>query len=108
MPRAGWARINPWVEDDFEAAEAEYRRAQDAEPPVHGTVQFRVGRHWYLFDQARPFVRAALELNLPKHRRSQAAVWLEVALRADTLDDYALFQAQDKALWILEQLRPLN
>ena len=107
MRPAGQRRINPWVTDEFERAEAEYRAAQDFEPPVHGTAKFRVHDQEYLFDQARPILRRALELNTRRSKRSNEAVWLEVALHADALDRFAVFRCQGKLLEIYEQLKPI-
>ena len=116
MHPLGPAKSNPHLCDDYEAAEAEYRAAMRQayprlmryrQPVQRGALKFEVGGRWYSFEQARPVIRAALELGKSKATRSKAATWLAVVLHGDALDDYAIFQAQPALLWILEQLRPL-
>lgn len=107
MPPLGPTRINPWLTDDFEAAEREYWAAQDREPPIHGTAKFRILNDWYSYDLARPVVRRALELHLRRSRRSNEAVWLENVLQKDEVDRRDFEAAQSKLLEIYEQLRPI-
>ena len=98
MPRAGWHKINPYVEDDYAEAEAEYRRETGLEPPVFGTAKFKVGNHWYLFDSARPHLRRALELDRPRGKRSAQAAYLAALLHADELHREHLAEAAPRAV----------
>ena len=116
MHPLGPAKSNPHLCDDYEAAEAEYRAAMRQayprlmryrQPVQRGALKFNVAEQWYSFEQARPVIRAALELDKSKATRSKAATWLAVVLHGDALDDYAIFQAQPALLWIYDRLKPL-
>lgn len=107
MPRAGHIKVNPDITDAYEQAEAEYRREQGQEPPVFAIAKFRVLDRWYLYDEVRPHLRAALELHIPKGKRSTGAQWLQVVLHNDGLDDYALFRARDTLLELHSKINPI-
>lgn len=107
MHRAGWHKINPYVDDDFADAEAEYRRETDQEPPVFGTVKLKIGGRWCLYDKIRPHLRAALELSKPRGRRSAPAIYLAALLHADELHREHVAAATPALLDILEQITPL-
>lgn len=108
MPRAGHVKVNPDISDAFEQAQAEYRREQELEPPVFAIAKFRVMAHWFMWDEARLHLRTALELHLPKGKRSTGAQWLAVVLHNDELDDYALFRARDTLVELYGKLKPFN
>lgn len=108
MPRAGWHKINPYQDDDFADAESEYHRDTEQEPPVSGTVKFRVGDKWHLYDLARPHLRRALELDRPLGHRSAQATYLAALLHADELHREHLAAAMPALLEILEQITPFN
>ena len=109
MTKAGQVRVNPWVSDEYEQAEREYRDAQEFDAPIYATAKFRIGAHWYLYDVARPVIRRALELGVRQSKRSSAAIYLEAALQGDEFPDrWRLRQATPKLLEIHGQLTPLN
>lgn len=107
MHRAGWRPINGYRDDNFEAAEREYLAFIGQEPPVPSAAKFHFLGHWYMWEQARPLVRQALELHLPRKRRSQQAQWLERVLRADQLEDFAVERAREALMGIYQGLRAI-
>ena len=108
MPRAGWSRIDAYRDDDYAEAESQYKRDTEQEPPVFGTCKFRIGDRWYLFDTARPALRRALELHLPKGRRSLQAQYLASLLYADELHREHVTDAMPRLLELLEEIKPFN
>lgn len=108
MMRAGWSRIDGLRDDDFERAESQYREDTEQEPPVFGTVKFRMGEKWYLFDTTRPALRRALELHKPKGKRSLQAQYLASLLHADELHREHVTDAMPKLLELLQEIKPFN
>lgn len=108
MGSAGWHKIDAYQDDDFAAAESQYRRDTEQESPVNGTAQFRLDGKQYLFDLTRPHLRAALELHLPPGKRSKPAQYLAALLHCDELHREHLVEATPALLQILEQIRPFN
>jgi hypothetical protein len=108
MARAGWHKIDAYQDDDFAEAESQYRKDTEQEMPVHGTVKFRIGDKWYLYDLARPHLRRALELHKPKGQRSLSAQYLAALLQADEFHREHLAEATPALLEILEEITPYN
>lgn len=110
MSRYGYAPINPYATDEYERAQAEYRREYDIEPPVFATSKLRLRGRWYLWDGVRVHLRAALELHRTEPDRSAQAVSLSELLYRHHLDDAIpqnLAAATPALLDILEQIKPI-
>lgn len=90
-------------DDAFDEAEADYRQAVGQRRPIYRYAKFRLFGVWYLYESR--LIREALEIN--RQKRSDEAVWLEVLLRSDEIDDYALFRARKKLLKLHRQLQPI-
>lgn len=110
MPRAGWAEIDAYQDDDYAEAENQYRHDTEQEAPIFETSKLRAESHWYMWDEVRGPLRAALELHLPDNQRSSGAKSLESFLHLGDEGDYEywLFKAREKLLEIHSNVKPMN